>query len=374
MIKQAIAKAVRQEGLTEREMEVVMEEIMTGNTTPAQIGSFITALRIKGESVDEITGAARVMRAKAKKVNVNNHLVNIDRDEINMDEETILDTCGTGGDGTNTFNVSTTTAFVAAGAGVKVAKHGNRAVSSRCGSADVIEALGVNLDINVSDVERCIREIGIGFLYALRFHGAMKYALGPRREIGLRTIFNLLGPLTNPAGATAQVLGLYSPDLTEAIAQVLVRLGTKEAFVVCGEGVYDEISICGSTTVSHLKEGKVETYQMTPEQFGFQRAAPEAIRGGNAKENAQIVRQILDGETGPKRDMVLLNAAAAFVAAGLDNDFTEGIERAKDSIDSGRAREKLDSLVRLTNGFRNFVLDDPWEVGHALATERDTDL
>jgi anthranilate phosphoribosyltransferase len=358
MIKQAIAKAARQEDLTEKEMEEVMEEIMTGNATPAQIGSFVTALRIKGETVDEITGAARVMRAKAMTLNVNNHLVNIDRDEINMDDETILDTCGTGGDGTNTFNVSTTTAFVAAGAGVKVAKHGNRAVSSRCGSADVLENLGVNLDINDTSVEQCIREIGIGFLYAPRFHGAVKYAAQPRREIGIRTIFNLLGPLTNPAGATVQVLGLYSPDLTETIAQVLGRLGTKEAFVVCGEGTYDEISICGATTVSHLKEGGVATFQMTPEEYGFQRAAPEAIRGGNAKENARIVRQVLDGEKGPKRDMVLLNGAAAFVAAGLDTNFAGGVERAKDSIDSGRAREKLDALVRLTNECRNFVRDE----------------
>ena len=358
MIKQAIAKVVRQEDLAEKEMEAVMEEIMTGNATPAQIGSFVTALRIKGETVDEITGAARVMRAKAKKVNVNNHLINIDRDEINMDEETILDTCGTGGDGTNTFNVSTTTAFVAAGAGVKVAKHGNRAVSSRCGSADVLENLGVNLAINDTSVERCIREIGIGFLYAPRFHGAMKYAAGPRKEIGLRTIFNLLGPLTNPAGATVQVLGLYTPDLTGTIAQVLGRLGTKEAFVVCGEGTYDEISICGSTTVSHFKGGEVETFEMSPEEFGFERAAPESIRGGNARENAQIVRQILEGEKGPKRDMVLLNAAAAFVAAGLDTDFTQGVERAKDAIDSGRAREKLDSLVRLTNECSDFVRNE----------------
>ncbi len=358
MIKEAISKVVRREDLPEKEMEGVMEEIMTGKATPAQIGSFVTALRIKGETVDEITGAARVMRAKAIKVQVNNHLINIDRDEINMDDETILDTCGTGGDGTNTFNVSTTTAFVAAGAGVKVAKHGNRAVSSQCGSADVLENLGVKLDINDAAVETCIQEIGIGFLYAPRFHGAMKYAAGPRREIGLRTIFNLLGPLTNPAGATVQVLGLYSPDLTGTIAQVLGRLGTREAFVVCGEGTYDEISICGPTTVSHLKKRKIETFEMSPEEFGFHRAAPDAIRGGNAKENARIVRQILEGEKGPKRDMVLLNAAAAFVAAGLDSDFGQGIERARDSIDSGKAGAKLDSLVRLTNECKSFVRNE----------------
>jgi len=219
MIKEAIVKVVKGDGLMEEEMKMTMEEIMTGKATPAQIGSFITALRIKGETVEEITGAAKIMRAKARKIRLNNNLLNIDRDEINVEEETILDTCGTGGDGTNTFNVSTTTAFVAAGAGVKVAKHGNRAVSSMCGSADVLENLGVKLDITYSDIERCIREVGIGFLYAPLFHGAMKYAAGPRQEIGIRTIFNLLGPLTNPAGATVQVLGVYSLELTEKNSQ-----------------------------------------------------------------------------------------------------------------------------------------------------------
>jgi len=355
MIKEAIAKVVTGDDLKEQEMEVVMEEVMTGKATPAQIGAFITALRIKRETVDEITGAARVMRAKAERIHLNNHTVNIDRDEINVEDETILDTCGTGGDGTNTFNVSTATAFLAAGAGVKVAKHGNRAVSSRCGSADVLENLGVRLDINHSSVESCIREVGMGFLYAPLFHGAMKYAAGPRREIGIRTIFNLLGPLTNPAGATAQVLGVYSQDLTEEMAHALKRLGTKEAFVVCGEGTFDEISICGSTRVSHLRDGDVSTFKMTPEEYGFKRADPEAIRGGNARQNARIIREILAGEKGPKRDMVLLNAAAAFVAAGLDGNFKEGIERAKDSIDSGQAREKLDSLVSFTQQCRAFV-------------------
>jgi len=358
MIKEAIAKVVNGDDLTEKEMTAAMEEIMTGKATPAQIGSFITALRIKGETVDEITGAAKVMRAKAKKIRGNNHAVNIDRDEINVEDETILDTCGTGGDGTSTFNVSTATAFVAAGAGVKVAKHGNRAVSSRCGSADVLSNLGVKLDINTSNVERCLHEIGIGFLYAPLFHGAMKYAAGPRQEIGLRTIFNLLGPLTNPAGATAQVMGVYASDLTEKMAQVLNNLGTKEAFVVFGKGTFDEISICGPTTVSHLKEQKVDTFEVRPEEYGFKRADPAEIRGGSAEENARIILDILGGERGPKRDMVLLNAAAAFVAAGLDRDFKEGIERAKNSIDSGRAREKLDSLVKFTQQCGVFVLDE----------------
>jgi len=348
MIKESILKVVGGEDLTEKEMEETMREIMTGEATPAQIGSFVTALRMKGETVDEISGAARVMRAKATKIHLDQGVVNIDRDEINVESETLLDTCGTGGDGTRTFNVSTATAFVAAGAGVRVAKHGNRAVSSLCGSADVLASLGVNLEIKPSDVERCIREIGIGFLYAPLFHGAMKHAAGPRREIGLRTIFNLLGPLTNPAGATAQVLGVYSMDLTEKIAKVLQRLGTKEAFVVCGEGTFDEISICGSTRISHLREGSVRTFGITPEQYGCKRADPREIQGGDARENGNIIRKIFGGEKGPRRDMVLLNAAAAFVVTGLDDDLTGGIERAEHSIDSARAGEKLDALIRFS--------------------------
>lgn len=348
MIKKLIAKVVRAEDLTEDEMAAAMDEIMSGAATDAQIGSFITALRLKGETVDEITGAARTMRAKATKININNHAVNIDRDEINIEDETILDIVGTGGDGTRTFNVSTTTAFVAAGGGVKVAKHGNRAVSSLCGSADVLESLDVNLDLTSTDVENCISEIGIGFLYAPLFHGAMKYAAGPRREIGIRSIFNLLGPVTNPAGASSQVLGVYEADLTDKIAHVLQRLGTREAFVVCGEGTYDEISICGPTRVSHLKDGDVRTFRMTPEEYGLERADCEDIVGGNAAENAAITRSILNGDKGPKRDMVLLNASAAFVAAGICTDFGDGIRIAADSIDSGKARQKLDMLVEFT--------------------------
>jgi anthranilate phosphoribosyltransferase len=348
MIKELISKIVGGEDLTESEMETAMNEIMTGTATSAQIGAFITAMRLKGETVDEITGAARAMRARATKINVNNHIVNIDRDEINIESETILDVVGTGGDGTKTFNVSTTTAFVAAGGGVKVAKHGNRAVSSLCGSADVLESLGVNLDLTSTDVERCIHEIGIGFLYAPLFHGAMKHAAGPRSEIGIRSIFNLLGPVTNPAGASAQVLGVYEQSLTEKMAEVLKRLGSKEAFVVCGEGTFDEISICGPTKVSHLKADEVQTFEMTPEEYGLKTAPIKEIVGGNAKDNAMIVRSVLDGEKGAKRDMVLLNASAAFVAAGQCDDFKEGIKIAADSIDSGKARQKLDNLVEVT--------------------------
>ena len=346
MIKESIAGVVAGTDLTQSEMEETMDEIMTGRATPAQIGAFITALRIKGETVEEITGAAMVMRAKATGIDIKD----IDRDDINIEDETILDTCGTGGDGTNTFNVSTATAFVAAGGGIKVAKHGNRAVSSQCGSADALESLGVKLDISPQDVGRCLHKVGMGFLFAPLFHGAMKYAAGPRKEIGLRTIFNVLGPLTNPAGATAQVLGVYDPDLTEKIAHVLGRLGTAEAFVVCGEGTFDEISICGPTRISHLKGGEVHSFDMTPEEYGFERAAPEAVRGGDAQRNADIIREILDGGKGPMRDMVLLNAAAAFVAAGRAADFKKGIQRAEVSIDSGGAKAKLDELIAFTNG------------------------
>jgi len=349
MIQKAIAKVVQHEDLSQGEMEAVMGQIMSGDATPAQIGAFVTALRMKGETVDEIVGAARVMRAKAVPLRVSHPALNLDRDDINIDQETILDTCGTGGDGTQTFNVSTATAFVAAGGGIKVAKHGNRAVSSRCGSADVLEKLGVNLDVTPEEVERCVREIGIGFLFAPLFHGAMKYAAGPRREIGLRTIFNILGPLTNPAGATAQVLGVYAPELTEKIALVLGKLGTREAFVVCGEGTYDEISICSPTRISHLKNGKVNTFQVTPEEFDLPRAKAEEIRGGDAEENARIIRDILDGREGAPKNMVLINAAAAFVAAGLDADFKAGIARARAVIDSGRAKEKLEQLIAYTN-------------------------
>jgi len=358
MIKEFISKVVRGDDLTEIEMEKAMDEIMSGTATPAQIGSFITALRLKGETVDEITGAARAMRTKATKICGNNHIVNIDRDEINIEDETILDIVGTGGDGTRTFNVSTTTAFVAAGGGIKVAKHGNRAVSSICGSADVIENLGVDLDLTSTDVERCINEVGIGFLYAPIFHGAMKYAAGPRREIGIRSIFNLLGPVTNPAGASVQVLGVYEPSLTDKMAHVLKRLGTKEAFVVCGEGTFDEISICGPTRVSHLKDDSVHTFQMTPEAYGFKRAALEEIVGGDAKENARIIRNILDGEKGPKREMVLLNASAAFMAAGLCDNFRDGIEIAMASIDSGKAHKKLDKMIEFTRQCKPFIRNE----------------
>jgi anthranilate phosphoribosyltransferase len=351
MLKEAIYKVVNRQDLTEAEMSQAMEAIMEGHASEAQIGAFITALRMKGETVDEITAAAKVMRSKATRIPISDGLIDLDRDEINVEWETVVDTCGTGGDATATFNVSTTTAFVVAGAGLKVAKHGNRAVSSRCGSADVIEALGINLALTPDQVAWCILEVGIGFLFAPQLHGAMRYAIGPRREIGIRTIFNVLGPLTNPANANVQVLGVYDPGLTEPLAQVLGKLGGKSAFVVYGEGSFDEISIVGPTRVSQLKGGQVSTYNIAPEDFGLKRATLEDIKGGDVFENARIVRSVLEGEGGPREDMVALNAAAAFVAAGLSPDFGHGVKLAQKTIRSGKALKKLSDLIARSKAF-----------------------
>ncbi len=351
MIKEAIREVVEGKDLSEEDMITVMDEIMEGKTTDAQIGAFITALRMKGETIAEITGAAKVMRAKATPIRVREMMISVDRDEIDVDEETVVDTCGTGGDGTNTFNVSTTTALVVAGGGIKVAKHGNRSVSSQCGSADVLEALGVNLDVSPDWVEACIGQIGIGFLYAPKLHGAMKFAIGPRREIGVRSIFNILGPLTNPAGANVQILGVYDPQLTSVMAKVLQRLGSASALVVFGEGSFDEISIVGPTQVSELRDGKIRDYKIAPEDFGMSRADIADIRGGDSGHNAAIIRKILGGQPGPKRDMVLLNAGATFYAAKKAPDISGGIKIAAESIDSGAAKQKLDQLIRMTNQF-----------------------
>lgn len=349
MIKEAITKVVDGFDLTREEMIACMNEIMTGNATEAQIGSFITALRLKGETVEEITGASIVMREKAVKIDIGGKIVDLDRDDINIDRETIIDTCGTGGSGTNTFNISTTSAFVVSGAGLKVAKHGNRAVSSQCGSADVIKALGVNIEINPLKVKECIEKIGIGFLYAPLFHGAMKYAIGPRREIGIRTIFNILGPLTNPANANCQVLGVYREELTEVIANVLKNLGTIRAFVVHGMDTLDEITITGKSKISELKDKKVRTFYIEPQDFGMKIAELKDIKGGTLEENAEIVKDVLRGKKGPRQDVVLLNASAALIAGGVSKDFKEGISVAKKSIESGKAMEKLERLIEFTN-------------------------
>ena len=349
MIKKAIARVVERENLTEPEMIEVMDQIMSGETTPAQTAAFITALRMKGETVDEITGAARVMRDRATHIRVGRNVLGLDRDDINLDLETILDTCGTGGSGTNTFNVSTTVAFVVSACGVKVAKHGNRSVSSTCGSADVLEALGVNLDVTPETVERCIGEIGIGFLFAPALHGAMKNALGPRREIGIRTIFNILGPLTNPAGAQCQVLGVYREDLTEKLAHVLRKLGCKRGFVVHGLDGMDEITMTTETRIAEVTPAGVNSRLFRPEELGLPRCSMAELRGGDAAANAAIVRGVLSGEKGPKRDIVLLNAAFGLVAAGKADDPVEGVRMAVDAIDSGLAMEQLEKLAELTN-------------------------
>ncbi len=349
MIKAAIARVVERQDLSEAEMIEVMDQIMGGEATPAQIGAFITALRMKGETVAEITGAARVMRARATPIRVGRQTVDIDREEINLDRETILDTCGTGGSGTKSFNISTTVAFVVAACGVKVAKHGNRSVSSVCGSADVLEKLGVSLDVTPAIVEACIEELGVGFLFAPALHGAMKHAIGPRREIGIRTIFNILGPLTNPAGADRQVLGVYREELVEVMAQVLCSLGCKRGFVVHGADGMDEVTLTGPTSVGEIRDGAVRLFTVTPEEFGLQSCLLADLQGGDAVANATIVRAVLAGKPGPKRDVVLLNAAFALTAAGVTADVPTGLQRAAAAIDSGAAAGKLAGLVQKTS-------------------------
>ncbi|MDH3997661.1 MAG: anthranilate phosphoribosyltransferase [Desulfuromonadales bacterium] len=348
MIKGAIGKIVQKQNLSEAEMVEVMNQIMGGEATPAQVGAFITGLRMKGETIEEITGAARVMRAHATPIRVGKAL-DLDREEINQDQETILDTCGTGGSGTKSFNISTTVAFVVAACGIKVAKHGNRSISSACGSADVLEALGVNLDVTSQQVENCINELGVGFLFAPALHGAMKHAIGPRREIGIRTVFNILGPLTNPAGADRQVLGVYDEKLVEVMAQVLVKLGCKRGFVVHGQDGMDEVTMTGPTRVGEVRDGIVSLSTVEPEDYDLTRCALADLQGGDAVANAQIVNSVLNGEPGPKRDVVLLNAAFALVAAGVAKDVAAGLERARKAIDDGLALAKLTGLANLTN-------------------------
>ncbi len=336
MIKEAIEKAVSKVDLNEAEMMAVMEEIMEGQATPAQIGSFITALRMKGETVEEVTGAARIMRQKAT--------------HVNACATTVVDTCGTGGDRLNTFNISTTAAFVVAAAGITVAKHGNRAVSSGCGSADVLEALGVNVSAGQEIVEECLQQIGIGFLFAPKMHGAMKYAIGPRREIGIRTIFNMLGPLTNPAGATAQLLGVYEPKLTEMFAGVLRKMGTKRAFVVHGADGMDEITVSGSSRVAELHDGIIKTYNINPADYFGAIHPLSAIHGGDPSYNSRLTRDVLTGKKGACRDIVVINAAFAIMAGGKAEKIEDGIKLAEECIDGGAAVRKLQELIQMSNG------------------------
>ena len=344
-ITDAIRKVVDRKDLTSAEAEAVLEEIMTGQCTDSQIASLLTALRMKGETVEEVTGFARVMRSKATRVRPRVVGASIRGTE----REALIDTCGTGGDASGSFNVSTATAFIVAGAGLRVAKHGNRSASSQCGSADVVEALGIKIDLAPERIGECIDEIGIGFLHAPLLHGAMKYVAPARRQMGIRTIFNMLGPLTNPAGADSQIIGVYAAHLTELLAQVLGELGSRRALVVHGSDGLDEISISGESKITELKDGRVSTYSIRPEDFGFERASLKDIQGGDADQNAGIIRTLLNGESGPRRDIVLLNAAAALLAGSLATDLKEGIQLASRSIDSGAALEKLNRLIEFTN-------------------------
>jgi anthranilate phosphoribosyltransferase len=333
MIKEAIAALVERRELTHPEAEAVMGEIMRGEATPAQVAAFVVALRLKGETVDEIAGLAATLRAHARVAALGGDTV---------------DTCGTGGDGASTFNISTTAAFVAAGAGARVAKHGNRAASSRCGSADVLEALGVRLDLSPEEATACLRKTGIAFLFAPDYHPALKHAAGPRREIGIRTVFNILGPLANPAGTRAQVLGVAEAALVRKLGEVLLRLGAERALVVHGEDGLDELTITCPSRVCELRGGALREYRVVPEDLGLARGKLCDLAGGDATANAEIIRKVLAGEKGPRRDIVQLNAAAALVAAGKADSIVGGLVLARESIDTGRAETTLEELVRFS--------------------------
>ncbi len=335
MIAQAIGRLVEGHDLSRAEMVELMGEVADGGATPAQVGAFLAALRLKGETVEEIAGAAQVMRARAERIRV--------------DHAVFVDTCGTGGDGQHTFNISTTAAFVVAGAGVAVAKHGNRSVSSRCGSADVLAALGVDVDAPRDRVERCVAEVGIGFLFAPRLHPAFKAVAGIRRELAIRTVFNLLGPLANPAGARHQVMGVYAPHWVPVIGGVLAALGSAHAFVVHGDGL-DEIAVTGVTRVAEVVGGEVRTFEITPEELGLERWPAGSLSGGDAEVNARITRDVLGGARGAPRDAVLANAAAALVAAGAAPDLRAGVRLAAGSIDRGDAAARLERLVVVSRG------------------------
>ncbi len=337
-IREILERLAQGKDLNRGEMEWIMGRIMSGEVTGAQTGAVLMGLRQKGETVEEIAAAASVMRENAVKI------------PYSPPQGTpLLDTCGTGGDGTGTFNVSTATAFVAAAAGIKVAKHGNRSISSRSGSADCLEALGVSLSLSPRQVAQCIEEVGIGFLFAPSLHPAMKHAIGPRRELGIRTIFNVLGPLTNPASASVQLMGVYSPALTRPLAEVLGLLGLERGWVVHGHGGMDELSLTGPSTVASLEEGRVEELEVTPEEAGLKPCAPSDLRGGTADENAEIIRKMFKGETGPKTDMVALNSGAALYLCGRAGSLKEGVEAALEIMASGRALECLENLMEITS-------------------------
>ena len=345
IIAEAVRALVDRKDLSRIEAAAAMEAIMSGAATNAQIAAFLTALRMKGETVEELIGFAQVMREKAVKVRTRASEV---MGATGTDREMLIDTAGTGGDASGTFNVSTATAFVVAGTGLKVAKHGNRSVSSLCGSADVVETLGINIELSAAKVARCVDEVGIGFLYAPLLHTAMKHVMAARREMGIRTVFNMLGPLTNPAGANAQVIGVYSDALTEPLARALAELGTLRAYVVHGDDGLDEISNTGPSHISEVREGVVRSSTVRPEDFGLPRSSLQDLRGGDREENAEIVRHVLAAEAGPRRDIVLMNAAAALVVGGKAHDFKEGVALAAESVDSGAAAAKLAGLIALS--------------------------
>ena len=334
MIRDAIEALVQGDSLSIEQASQVMDEIMTGEATPAQFGAFVTALRLKGETPDEIAGMARVMREKSLHVQV---------------DGPIVDTCGTGGDASGTFNISTAAGFVVAGAGVKVAKHGNRAMSGVCGSADVLEALSVKIDLSPEGVERCLRDVGFGFMFAQKYHPSMRFAAGPRREIGIRTVFNILGPLTNPAGATAHLIGVADPSVAEKMARVLQRLGSAHALVVHGKDGLDEVTLCDSTQVWELKGGSISSYELTPEELGLQRVQRQVVEAASVEASTRMLLGVLDGELGAARDIVLMNSAAALLAVDKVATLTEGMELAVESIDGGSAKQKLDALVELSH-------------------------
>ena len=334
-IQQALKVVVEKQDLTQQQMSDVMQYIMTGGATPAQVAGFLVALQMKGETVTEIAAAADVMRSLATPVNIT--------------ASTLVDTCGTGGDGASTFNVSTASAFVVAAAGGQVAKHGNRSISSSSGSADVLEAAGVNLDITPEEVKHCIESIGVGFMFAQKHHGAMRHAITPRKEMGIKTIFNLLGPLTNPAKAKHQVLGVFDKKWVEPMANVLKALGSKHVLVVHASDGLDEISIGASTFVAELKEGDIRCYDIEPEQFDLKREAVESLAINNAEESLAIINSVFDGQTGPARDIVVLNAGAAIYAADIADSLDEGIKQAQSVIDNGMAKQKLQDLIHCTN-------------------------
>ncbi len=336
-IQTAIQTVINKTDLSENEMRSVMNNIMTGECTDAQIAGFLVGLRSKGETVDEITAAASVMRELASRVHINH--------------DNLIDTCGTGGDGSNTFNISTTAAFVVAAAGGHVAKHGNRSVSSKSGSADVLETAGVKLELTPEQVAQCVEEIGIGFMFAPMHHSAMKHAIGPRKDLGVRTVFNVLGPLTNPAGAKRQVMGVFSQDWLETLANVLKNLGSEQVMIVHSEDGMDEISISAPTNIAELKDGEIKTYKIEPEQFGMQRADISTLVVENVEESFNVMQAVLDNQSGPTQDIVLLNAGAAIYTAGIEDTLATGIASARQVIENGSASSRLNQLVKLTQSF-----------------------